>query len=341
MTPQISLVLAAGLATLWTAPVHASTLTAPSFEPRIVINENDGADGARALGAPFDGVVQLRFGSADQKYCSGTLIAPGAVLTARHCIDIYRSDGTFSFTVQSRDLKVGFTDPDGGNITRVGVSAIQRFTADLPEFDRGAFFNGSDLALLFLSTPVPDRTPFAFVTDPRPGEVGLMVGYGAHGVAREGAPTDRSATYQGERWGALNTMDLVGPSSIFGGPAPDFTVSGDNSLIYSDFDAPSGTVNSLGLVSDPAMIEGEGTTAPGDSGGPLLVQRDGVWLLAGILTGGSVFSDSTWITYGDVSVWTGITSDPARAFVLSGGGVLYGGPAAIIPLPPSGGLLLG
>ncbi|MFK7758675.1 MAG: trypsin-like serine protease, partial [Phycisphaerales bacterium] len=47
--------------------------------PRIVINNTIGAQGSRDYAAPFDAVVSVSVG------CTGTLISPNVVLSARHC----------------------------------------------------------------------------------------------------------------------------------------------------------------------------------------------------------------------------------------------------------------
>ena len=53
--------------------------------------------------------------------------------------------------------------------------------------------------------------------------------------------------------------------------------------------------------SSPTPIEFEATTAPGDSGGPVMVQIGAEWVVAGVLSGGTTFNS----VYGDISWWTG------------------------------------
>jgi hypothetical protein len=110
-----------------------------------------------------------------------------------------------------------------------------------------------------------------------------------------------------------------------------------DTLIFTDFDDPSGTSNSLagfGAPSSPDMLPTEGTTAPGDSGGPLLFWREDEWVIGGVLSGGT--SDST---YGDISYWNGLAAPETRT-LLAGFGAVYLAEPAVIPLPATGWLLL-
>ena len=113
------------------------------------------------------------------------------------------------------------------------------------------------------------------------------IGYGYNGLGSNG----HGFTADGWRWGGENVIDR------YGSPAGD---SGSN-IISTDFDNGTNSANTIsGSSSTPLQFEA--TTAPGDSGGPVLVQADdGEWLIAGVLSGGSTNNS----VYGDISWWTG------------------------------------
>ena len=106
-----------------------------------------------------------------------------------------------------------------------------------------------DLALLELGEPVEGINPVAMCrTGDEKGQTGIIVGYGDIGLAE-----DMFRPGDGVRHAATNLIDRVEP----------------NRLIVS-LDAP------------PAGTELEGVGAPGDSGGPMYVERDGGVQLVGV-----------------------------------------------------------
>lgn len=234
--------------------------------PRIVINDDIGVFGARAYGAAFDAVVEVAFG------CSGVLIAEDVVLSARHCgvgagdTIIFGDDanggGIFSATVQSAFL------PDGG----------------------GSLLDGGDVVILTLTEPVPPfiAEPMRLVdeTDGLEGMLCATVGYGFNGIGSQG----HQFSSDGRRWGGENVID------VYGSPA---AANGSN-IISTDFDDGSSGANTIG-GSSPVPVELEATTAPGDSGGPVLVRVGDEWVVAGVLSGGTTSTS----VYGDISWWTG------------------------------------
>ena len=238
--------------------------TADSVFPRIVINNTIGAQGARDYAAPFDAVIQVGG-------CTGTLIAPNVVLSARHCGigagDLIRfgdNSGSpdFTVTVQSSSL------PDGG----------------------GSLLDGGDVSIHILTAPVPANVaePMRLIdeTDELEGMVCATLGYGYNGLGSSG----HGFSGDGFRWGGENIIDA------YGSPA---SASGAN-IISTDFDNGASGANTIPSGSQ-VPLEFEATTAPGDSGGPVLVQFGGEWVIAGVLSGGTTSTS----VYGDISWWTG------------------------------------
>ena len=233
--------------------------------PRIVINDAIGPAGSQAFAAPFDAVVSVSVG------CTGVLVASDVVLSARHC-GISAGD-TVSF------------GEDSSNPT--GTFSIS--TAVNPA-GAGSLLDGGDFTILTLDTDVPESiaTPMRLIdaTDDLVGMTAATIGYGFNGVGSVGHEFSTDNT----RWGGENIIDAFGtPATTFG-----------SNIISTDFDDGTAGANTIS-GSDPTPLEFEATTAPGDSGGPVVVQQNGEWLVAGVLSGGT----SPTSVFGDVSWWTG------------------------------------
>ncbi len=232
--------------------------------PRIVINDAVGPAGSQAFALNFPEVCDI-------PGCTATLIAPNVLISARHCgigpggtvnFGPNSSSPTFSTTVQSVSLPAG----------------------------AGSLLDGGDVAIVTLNANVPSgvATPMRFI-DETTGLVGMtasMAGYGLNGVGSSG----HGGTSDGLRWGGQNVID------VYGSPASS---SGAN-IISTDFDNGTGGNNTIG-GSSPSPLTNEATTAPGDSGGPVIVNVGGENLIAGVLSGGT----SATSQYGDISWWTG------------------------------------
>ncbi len=234
--------------------------------PRIVINDAVGPAGSQALAEPFAAVVALSGG------CTGTLIAPDVVLSARHC-------GNF----------VGETVIFGAN-SNAGEFDIDVAEVFLPA-GFGGLLDGGDVSILRLEGDVPASvaTPMELfaASEDLVGEVAKTIGYGFNGVGSIG----HQFSADGLRWAGENIIDTFGsPEAAFG-----------ENIFSTDFDDGSAFANTIpGSNQNP--LPNEATTAPGDSGGPLLVEINGEYVIAGVLSGGT----NAFSQYGDISWWTGI-----------------------------------
>ena len=233
--------------------------------PRIVVNDAMGISGGRAYGAPFDAVAYVGG-------CTGTLIAPNIVLCARHC-----GAGPGTQVIFGSNLN------GGGLVFRSVQSSF------LPD-GNGSLLDGGDVSILTLNASVPTSVavPMRLIdeTNDLEGMLCATVGYGLNGLGSSG----HNFTSDNYRWGGENIIDRYGSPASQGG----------SNIISTDFDNGSNSANSIG-GSSPSPVEFEATTAPGDSGGPVLVQLEGEWVIAGVLSGGT----SSTSTYGDISWWTG------------------------------------
>jgi|GEM_PF-1176540 len=239
--------------------------TAEGVFPRIVINNTIGAQGSRDYAAPFDAVIRASVG------CTGTLIAPNVVLSARHC------------GIGAGDLIVF---GDNSNDALFTATVLSSFLPDGP----GSLLDGGDVSIHTLTAPVPINVaePMRLIdeTDDLEGMRAATVGYGFNGLGSTG----HGFSADGFRWGGENIID------VYGSPA---NASGAN-IISTDFDNSAGTTNTISS-SSPVPLQFEATTAPGDSGGPVLVQFGSEWVIAGVLSGGTTSTS----VYGDISWWTG------------------------------------
>lgn len=249
---------------------------------RIVINDTIGPAGSRAYAAPFDSVV-------DTPGCTGTLIAPNVVISARHC-------GT------NTGATINFGDNSGSPIHTATVQS-----SSLPA-GNGSLLDGGDVSILTLTSNVPSNIaePMRLIdaTNELVGMTAATLGYGFNGVGSSG----HGNTSDGWRWGGENIID------VYGTPA---SASGSN-IISTDFDDGSAGANTI-PSSSATPLQFEATTAPGDSGGPVFVQLGSEWVIAGVLSGGTTGNS----VYGDISWWTGTAI--YRAQIEAAGGVFADG----------------
>lgn len=263
--------------------------TADGVYPRIVINNTIGAQGSRDYAAPLDAVISVSVG------CTGTLIAPNVVISARHCgigagtlirFGDNSSSPDFTTTVQSSILPAG----------------------------SGSLLDGGDVSIHILNSSVPANIaePMRLIdeTDELEGMLAATVGYGYNGLGSSG----HGFSADGFRWGGENIIDR------YGSPAS----SGGTNIISTDFDNGTGGANTI-PSSSSTPLEFEATTAPGDSGGPVLVQFGGEWVISGVLSGGTTNTS----VYGDISWWTGTAI--YRDAIESAGGSFVTGLEILLP----------
>jgi hypothetical protein len=313
--PLISGLLATALA-LSGAVAQASTeryngpyqvgLTPEGIAPLVTIRDDVGLAGAAAYvaGSAFNGIAALATPSGFN-YCTGVLISPTTVLSARHC------------------------DPLAGELVRFGTSlgtpsAGSSFAIQSVLFPGGGtssspLLNGGDIAILTLGSAVPASiaTPFVLTPDTTSlvGSQVTVVGYGRRGPGSTGATGS-----DGVRRGGTNVLERYGQ-------AVDSTsvISGTSNLFSTDFDNPAGTSNTLAwLGSSPFATAIEASTASGDSGGPMLSFIGGQWAVMGVLSGGTFAAGG----YGDISWWTGVL--PFQSQIQAAGGVF------LAPIPEPG-----
>jgi len=251
----------------------------------VVVNDPMGLEKAVEYAKPFDAVVAI--GYVDKKgetfiYGTGVLIDTETVLTAHH------------LPVDSEDLV--FFGPDASQPLHViGVKEhIDDFIEETgDELDNA---NGTDLALIKLSQPVKDIQPLPIITniDLLKGKTATVIGYGFKGIGSKGNSTKANTL----RHAGQNTVDTLSPEEF-----------GYRWVL--DFDNGTEACNEMGSAT---RLEMEASIAAGDSGGPLLVQYEGEWFVAGITNAG-YSEDDIDADYGEVNMFTGLGTERVKEWL--------------------------
>ncbi len=257
---------------------------------------------------------------------SGTLVSSDLVLTAAHVLidpdqpsaplddlvvrfgaDIDHPSAEYRVTelFSPRDLVTGyaaFAEP----LPR-GMSDADLIAAEF-----------ADIALVRLDRPVTDIVPASM--SPRSPNVGQKLIIAGYGVAAVGSQRDESAWREPSlRRAAENILDRDIAIDPFTGR------SDRGGLLLFDFDSGSEERNSLNRLNDAywLAIAGRGNSAatplplegssyPGDSGGPAFAFLDAAWRVVGVSSGGSGWpvngQRDGFVQYGDILLYTRVAS---------------------------------
>ena len=132
-------------------------------------------------------------GSMGGGLCSGTVIGPYAILTAKHCVFDETASGYVMAAASSFYVLIG-TDVNAP----AGIESYHRVneirTTSGSDID-GDVSGGRDIAILLLSAPIRDVTPRGYATGrPADGETCTIVGFGRTSTSSEMAGIKYSGT---------------------------------------------------------------------------------------------------------------------------------------------------
>ena len=241
--------------------------------------------------------------------CTGTLINPRTVIFASHCVNSLPSDA-YGAATGGRPISVGFSadnipglrswlNGNGGPVYGTNT-ALNIYNLEQVWYDPRALqhpnaqgFLEADVALGTLDTPAFGIPTWALLFSPlTQPEHAKIVGYGTVGTGTDGDNLGidfrrRAAENIISVLGSLNDQD----DFLFGPPSDGLP----QNLYMLDFDDPNFGKHNKANQFDFNIFGGsalprEGLTAPGDSGGPLIVDKAfDRPVVAGVLSFGDSF----------------------------------------------------
>lgn len=316
------------LGALLSAPAFAQDAPPPPTfvenTPGIVVRDDINLNVTAPTGAldnavNITGVGQMIIdsGGGSVGLCTGTLINPRTVIFAAHCVNdqaanSYGAGGTaigFGFEANNLPATRQWLGLDGGTLHATNTPRafynVEHVWYDQRSLALGPTLNflQADVAIATLDTPASDIPTWTMLFTPLTGEVhGVVNGYGSRGNGTNGdnLGIDFRRRIAENMISALASLD--DRDNFLFGPADPFATAG---LYQTDFDSPGFEGPFDFDLFDGGPLPNEGTTAGGDSGGPLIAdQAFDKPVVVGVLSGGSrFFNGQPFSSYGSSSFY--------------------------------------
>jgi hypothetical protein len=275
------------------APLSVIACTAEGTDAPADANESAIIGGIDATSADFDAVGYIVIQSnGTGGACTGTLISPTVVLTAKHCaMPNPNAEGSGTFLDGGKVYFVVGQDP------RHPKSVVEAASVEVAPLYVGGYTNhGSDVAVYTLKTPIANVTPLTVAAaPPSAADVGtsfIAIGYGQQGdgnsgTRKMGATRLEAVTGAPLQKAFASADELIAWTQAAQGGSPlgtDWT-----NYLRAQYNAPLADDYEL-YVGGP-KFEGEVQGCHGDSGGPLLRRENGKLVIHAVVSTAVVPAD--------------------------------------------------
>lgn len=289
------------------------------------VTDDELIGGAAAKSASYDAVGAFVHGDTSRPdaapvfFCTGTLVAPDIVLTAKHCVT-QDATGASTFLADTEHPIFFTVGPDASRPRR---TIAVKSTKVAPVVDGGYADLGADVALVFLQEKITDIPPWkvdgSLISAAREGQRYTAIGYGIrdlHGAAGQrkiGRLTLQAA--QGKPLPRLfKTFEDF--QSYLRAQEGDAWVASQDARLRKFYNlqllAPKpGDVTTLPAAPGYEAYLGYGTKdvqpCSGDSGGPLVTKVAGSNVVVGVVSASFKGPSSPCSTLGEVYATFGPT----------------------------------